>query len=178
VGIGITGRKSGPGKRAKDYLDTFVERQFPDGRTIEHIVGGVSVCRPLPCTVGDGLMIVGDAARVVDPLTGGGIYNAMYTGKLAAEVAADAIGEGDTSRERLMSYDTTWRNAKLGKNLERNYKIKEFFIGLSDAKLNALTQSVAKINLKEFSTFTFVKELIQRNPRMLLELKALKDAIS
>ncbi|MDD1674519.1 MAG: NAD(P)/FAD-dependent oxidoreductase, partial [Methanomicrobiales archaeon] len=74
VGIGITGRKSVPGKRAKDYLDAFTKTHFPEGRTIECIVGGVSVCRPLPCTVGDGLLIVGDAARVVDPLTGGGIY--------------------------------------------------------------------------------------------------------
>ncbi|MDD1676722.1 MAG: NAD(P)/FAD-dependent oxidoreductase [Methanomicrobiales archaeon] len=178
VGIGITGRKSAPGKRAKDYLDAFVRSHFPDGRTIECIVGGVSVCRPLPCTVADGLLIVGDAARVVDPLTGGGIFNAMYTGQLAADVAAGAIAEGNTLKERLMPYDTTWRCAKLGKNLERNYKIKEFFIGLSDKKLNALAQSVSKINLKEFSTLVLVKELIKRNPGLILDLKALKDAIS
>jgi digeranylgeranylglycerophospholipid reductase len=178
VGIGITGRKSLPGKRAKDYLDAFVCSHFPEGRSIECIVGGVSVCRPLPCTVADGLLIVGDAARVVDPLTGGGIYNAMYTGKLAAEVATAAIAGGNVSRERLMPYDTAWRTSRLGKSLERNYRIKEFFITLSDEKLNALAQSVARINMKEFSTLVLIKELIKRNPRLLLELKALRDAIT
>jgi digeranylgeranylglycerophospholipid reductase len=178
VGVGITGRKSVPGNRAKDYLDRFVRAQFPKGKAIEYIVGGVSVCRPLECTVSDGLMIIGDAARVVDPFTGGGIYNAMYTGKLAAETAADAIAEGDCSRNRLIAYDQTWRAAKFGKTLERNYRIKEFFITLSDTKLNALIQSIAKINLKEFSTFTLVKELIRRNPGLLFELKALRDAIT
>ena len=79
------GRKSGKGHGAKDYLDRFVKKKFPHRKTIECIIGGVSVCRPLECTVADHLMLVGDAARVVDPLTGGGIYNAMYTGRLAAK---------------------------------------------------------------------------------------------
>ena len=94
MGIGISGIKSGTGHRAKDYLDNYVAAHFPDGKTIEHIVGGVSVCRPLGCTVTDGLMIVGDAARVVDPLTGGGIYNAMFTGDLAVNVAIGARKRG------------------------------------------------------------------------------------
>jgi digeranylgeranylglycerophospholipid reductase len=178
VGIGITGRMSGPGTRAKDYLDRFVAKHFPKGKTIECIVGGVSVCRPLPCTVSDGLMIVGDAARVVDPLTGGGIYNAMYTGNLAAEVATDCIGAETLGKDALMRYDAAWRDSKLGKAMERNYKIKEYVITLSDEKLNALIQSAAQIDLHDFSTFTLVKELIKRNPRLLLELKALRDAIS
>ncbi len=178
VGIGITGRKSRPGHRAKDYLDRFVQQQFPGGKAIECIVGGVPVSKPLPSTTGDGLMIVGDAARVVDPLTGGGIYNAMYTGDLAAAVAAECIGEGDCSRERLMAYDTAWRNSRMGKAIERNYKIKEYFITLSDEKLNALVHTGASIDLAEFSTFTLIRELIKRNPKLLLELKALRDALS
>jgi len=178
VGIGITGRKSGPGTRAKDYLDRFVAAHFPKGKTIECIVGGVSVCRPLPCTVSDGLMIVGDAARVVDPLTGGGIYNAMFTGNLAAEVACDCIGAGTLGKDALMRYDQSWRGSKLGKAMERNYKIKEYVIALSDEKLNALIQSASQIDMQDFSTFTLVKELIKRNPKLLLELKALRDALA
>ena len=60
-------------------------------------------------------MIAGDAARVVDPLTGGGIYNSMYTGRLAAQVAADCIGKSDVSKKALMVYDKTWRTSKMGK---------------------------------------------------------------
>ncbi len=177
VGIGISGRKSGTGHRAKDYLDRFVKKTFPKGKTIEYIPGGVSVCRPLDCTVGDGLLIAGDAARVVDPLTGGGIYNAMFTGRLAAEVAADCIGKGDLSKKALMVYDKTWRTSRMGKAIERNYHIKEYLIKQPDEKLNEIIHSVSKLNLREFSTLTLIKELIRINPRLVLELGALAASI-
>jgi len=178
VGIGISGRKSRDGTRAKDYLDRFVAKNFPDGKTIECIAGGVPVCRPLPCTVGDGLLVVGDAARVVDPLTGGGIGNAMFTGRLAAQVASECISAGNCSKEALMPYDAGWRASRMGKFLERNYKVKEYFVTLDDAKLNTLADSIANISLKEFSVSALIKELIKRNPKMLFELKSLKDALS
>jgi digeranylgeranylglycerophospholipid reductase len=177
VGIGISGKKSGNGHRAKDYLDRFIKKTFPEGKTIEYIPGGVSVCRPLDCTVADGLIIAGDAARVVDPLTGGGIYNAMYTGRLAAEVAADSIGKGDVSRKALMAYDKAWRGSKMGRAIERNYQIKEYLIRQPDKKLNEIIHSVSKLNLKEFSTLTLIKEIIQVNPKLMLELGALAASI-
>jgi len=177
VGIGISGKKSGEGHRAKDYLERFVKKTFPHGKTIECIVGGVSVCRPLDCTVADGLIIAGDAARVVDPLTGGGIYNGMYTGRLAAEVAADCISKGDTSKKALMPYDKTWRASKMGKAIERNYVIKEYLIKQPDEKLNTIIHSVAKMNLSEFSTLALVKEIIKANPKLLVELGALAASL-
>ena len=177
VGIGISGRKSGKGHRAKDYLDKFVKQKFPHGKTIECIVGGVSVCRPLDCTVADGLILAGDAARVVDPLTGGGIYNAMYTGKLAAEVAADCIAKGDTSKKALMVYDKTWRASKMGKGIERNYLIKEYLIKQPDTRLNEIIHSVSNISMKEFTTMNLIKEIIRANPKLVLELGALAASI-
>jgi len=177
VGIGISGKKSGEGHRAKDYLNRFVNKTFPKGKTIECIVGGVSVCRPLECTVGDGLVLVGDAARVVDPLTGGGIYNSMFTGRLAANVAAECIAKGDLSKKALMAYDKSWRESKMGKTIERNYLIKEYLIKQPDEKLNAIIHSVAKMNLKEFSTISLIKEIIRVNPKLLVDLGALAASI-
>jgi len=177
VGIGISGKKSGPGHRAKDYLDRFVSSRFPNGKTIEHIVGGVSVCQPLPCTVSDGLLIVGDAARVVDPLTGGGIYNAMFTGSLAARTAAAAISANDCSKAALMPYDAGWRNSNMGKTIARNWQIKEYLIKLPDEKLNAIIHSAASLNMKEFSTLNLIKELMKRNPKLVVELAALRASL-
>jgi digeranylgeranylglycerophospholipid reductase len=177
VGIGISGKKSGEGHRAKDYLDRFVKKTFPQGKSIECIAGGVSVCRPLDCTVADGLIITGDAARVVDPLTGGGIYNSMYTGRLAAQIAAECIGKGDVSKNKLMVYDKTWRTSKMGKTIERNYHIKEYLIKQSDDKLNEIIHSVSKLNLKEFTTLSLLTEIIRVNPKLMLELGALAASI-
>jgi digeranylgeranylglycerophospholipid reductase len=90
------------------------------------VVGGVPVGPPLPHLVANGLMLVGDAARQVDPLTGGGIANAMMAGRLAAEVAAQAIAAGDTSADALASYEERWL-ARRGHKMARNYRLKERF---------------------------------------------------
>ncbi|PIZ62038.1 MAG: digeranylgeranylglycerophospholipid reductase, partial [Candidatus Marinimicrobia bacterium CG_4_10_14_0_2_um_filter_48_9] len=39
----------------------------------------------------DGIMLTGDAARMVNPMTGGGIISGMHGGKLAGITAAEAI---------------------------------------------------------------------------------------
>lgn len=57
----------------------------------------------------DGALLVGDAGGFTDPLTGGGIYGAMVSGKLAAEAALQALAEGDTRREALAPFETGWR---------------------------------------------------------------------
>lgn len=183
VGIGIGGDRGGkPGIRPKDYLDRFVQKHFPNGKTIELIAGGVSICRPLESTVADGLMIVGDAARVSDPITGGGIYGALYTGRTAAEVGVDALAKGDISKGSLMKYDETWRSSYLGKALERNYQIKEVFVKLTDDDLNSIIHSVAQMNMSEFNTLNLIKNIVTANPMVALKLgkaglKSLIDSI-
>lgn len=52
-----------------------------------------------------GALLAGDAARLVNPLTGGGICNAMSSGKLAAETVIEAFGRGDFSKQSLSAYD-------------------------------------------------------------------------
>ena len=173
VGIGIAGTKSGDGHRAKDYLDRFIAREFPNGKITELIVGGVSACKPLDPTVADNMIIVGDAARLSDPITGGGIYNAMYTGRLAGEVAAEAIKNGDTSKKALMVYDKTWREGPLGHALVRNYAVKEAFIKMDDEKLNSIIHSMSDMSLDDISVKALVKEIFRANPWLARELPRL-----
>ena len=54
---------------------------------------------------GNGFMLLGDAAGLIDPFTGEGIGNAMFAGRRAVAVAADAIAAGDTGAARLARYD-------------------------------------------------------------------------
>ncbi len=53
----------------------------------------------------DGALLVGDAAGFINPLTGGGIENALISGQLAAETIDQALRTGDTSREGLKIYE-------------------------------------------------------------------------
>ena len=118
IGVGIPGTG---GYKARDYLDSFIEKKFPNGKITEVSAGGVPVCRPLNETAADGLLVVGDAARLSNSVIGCGIYNAMFTGRLAAEVAVLAVENGDTSKEFLMAYDKAWRDSNIGKKLSDTF---------------------------------------------------------
>jgi flavin-dependent dehydrogenase len=52
------------------------------------------------------VLLVGDAAGFYDPFTGEGIYTALRSAELAAEVAHGALSRGDCSRAVLAPY---WR---------------------------------------------------------------------
>lgn len=71
---------------------------------------------------GDGYMLLGDAAFLVDPLTGEGIGNAMYSGILAGEAAAKCIAENNFTKIFLRSYDKEVYT-KLGSELKTSYRL-------------------------------------------------------
>lgn len=54
--------------------------------------------------VADRVMLAGDAAMQIDPMTGQGIFFALWSGALAAEMAADAFTGGDFSARALAPY--------------------------------------------------------------------------
>lgn len=60
---------------------------------------------------GDRLLLVGDAVRVTEPVTGEGVYFALKTGELAAEAADRAFARGDLSARGLAGYVAASRRA-------------------------------------------------------------------
>jgi geranylgeranyl reductase family protein len=56
-----------------------------------------------------GVMFVGDAGSFVNPLTGDGIYPAMLTARLAAQVALSTLESGAVSSATLTAYERLWR---------------------------------------------------------------------
>ncbi|MEE9167029.1 MAG: geranylgeranyl reductase family protein [Candidatus Neomarinimicrobiota bacterium] len=54
---------------------------------------------------GAGFMLLGDAAGLIDPFTGEGIGNAMYSARVAVETAAEACRADDFSENFLSRYD-------------------------------------------------------------------------
>ncbi|HSR31762.1 MAG TPA: geranylgeranyl reductase family protein [Anaerolineae bacterium] len=110
------------------YLDRFIEREraLTSGSPVSLVAGNVSVAPPCRRMVGNGLMIVGDAARQVDPLTGGGIINAMTSGRIAAQVAAQALQAADVSASGLVAYQVEAERV-LGRRLLRSYRLRERF---------------------------------------------------
>ena len=123
IGLGM-GASSLKLKRPIDYLNEFVSKNFPGGQPLELVMGGLPVSGELKTIVSSGLMLVGDAAHHCDPLTGGGIINAMAGGRIAGEVASKAVSQNDGSIKALKEYETRWRNS-YGKIYKHSYKIRD-----------------------------------------------------
>ncbi len=56
--------------------------------------------------VGDGFLMVGDAARFVDPIFSSGVSVACYSAKFASAEIVRALAAGDVSRNSLQPYET------------------------------------------------------------------------
>ena len=178
VGIGVLGSKGGKFKpKPVDYLNRFVEKKFPDARIVEMVVGGVPVSGSIEKTSTNGLMLIGDAARQSDPVTGGGILNAMSAGKLAGEAAYEAISAGDVSLEKLEEvYEKRWR-ATLGHAIDMGLIVKNCFINLSDEDLNSLAHSLKDVKFERMRLLDLLQALFKANKKLLWDLRVLfKDA--
>ena len=74
-----------------------------------------------------GALLVGDAAGFIDPLTGGGIYNALLSASIGAEVAKDAFDRADWSRPALAQYEVRC-DAALWKDFRRSHNIQRVLL--------------------------------------------------
>jgi digeranylgeranylglycerophospholipid reductase len=167
VGLGISGNFSKE-KKAIAYLDKFVTRRFPDASVLTLVAGGVPTLPTLKTIVKDRLMLVGDAAHQANPLSGGGISNALIAGRIAGRVAAEAVRAGDASAERLSEYPRDWHKAE-GKNNERAYRIKKVVTKLSDADLNKIAKILVDIPPAKRTLFRIMETALVRHPKLILE---------
>lgn len=178
VGIGILGSKMGKFKpRPVEYLNAFLEKRFPNAKIVEMVYGGVPVSGSIEQTSKSGLMLIGDAARQSDPITGGGILNAMNAGKMAGEAAYAAISAGDVSLSKLEEvYEKPWRTT-LGHDIDMSLIVKNCFINLRDEDFNSLAHSLKDVKFERMSLIDLLQALFRANKKLLWDLRVLfKDA--
>jgi len=170
VGVGIKPLKAENGT-ARRYLDRFIEKHpdiFAGASAVEFNSGGVPVNPKIEALAGDGLMIIGDAAHLVNPATGGGIRLAMISGRMAAEVAVLALREGDVGRKSLGRYQKNW-DAGCGRDLRRMLKLQKFTDGLTDDDLNKLAGLLTAEILEELAVGRYgglVRLLLKKSPSL------------
>jgi digeranylgeranylglycerophospholipid reductase len=110
VWVGVGGSLQGGGPPLAKRLSEFIEqRDDLRGRAIRRRGGGLVPSDMARVFVADGAMVAGDAAGLVNPMTGGGIAFALASGEIAGRVAADAVKEGRTDRSRLEEYRRRFR---------------------------------------------------------------------
>lgn len=82
--------------------------------------------RPRPIS-GSHYMLVGDAAHLVDPLTGEGIGNAFYSGFIAAEQLQQCLAVNDFSASFLKAYDQRVSRV-LGSEMRLSYRLQKMLM--------------------------------------------------
>ncbi|MBX6423480.1 FAD-dependent oxidoreductase [Thermosulfurimonas sp. F29] len=80
----------------------------------------------LPRLCGDGVMVVGDAAGLVNPLFREGTNLAIYSGIMAGKAAVFAHERGDFSRAALYLYEEAFRQSYIYRDLKYFRKLKRF----------------------------------------------------
>lgn len=98
--------------------------------------------RPIPIqsvesSVADRVVLVGDAAGQVKPMTGGGIYYSLLCADLAAQAIIRAFNAVEFSRSSLGWYEEQWRKA-IDFELKAGWYLRQLLSKLEDAELEAL----------------------------------------
>ena len=94
---------------------------------------------PVSRTYGTRLLAVGDAAGLVKPTTGGGIYYSLISGRIAAETLDEALAADDLRDARLRRYETEWR-ARLGADIRIGLAFRTLASRLNDRAIDAVVE--------------------------------------
>jgi digeranylgeranylglycerophospholipid reductase len=140
VGVGVATPGAAPAA-----LALFCERLRAAGRiarvqTVAQTGGAVPVGGLLPAW-GENVLLAGDAAGCVHPLTGAGILYALLSGRLAGEAAVEALAAGDVGL--LARYPERLR-AAIGGPIERGLRAYRALCAEWSADPQALTAAAER----------------------------------
>jgi hypothetical protein len=131
--IGTISRRGG--KRClADFLAYLRSENRLAGEPTSPRYGGIPL-RPLKQTYAARLLVVGDAAGQVKPLTGGGVYYALLAADIAADVLDDGLRRDDLSTGALAAYQRRWHRL-LKRELDYGYAARRVFEHLSDSQIS------------------------------------------
>ncbi len=165
VGLGICPAKSSK-VNALSYLNKFIESRFERYTIVKRMTGGVPTYMPDMPLYKDNLLIVGDAARLIDSLTGAGIALALLSGKIAGETAALMVGDGISGKAYADGFNEIKR-----KDLKSYYHFREIFLKLTDSDFISILKFTDDLfgdkKVTAINPFEVVKQILLAHPRLL-----------
>jgi flavin-dependent dehydrogenase len=141
VGVGCAVDRDAPLRESlhhiyQRFITTNLRQSLGNARPAGKPKGGWS-CFSRPTTlVKDRVLLIGDAANLGDPISGGGIHMAMESAHVAAPVVLDALRRNDTSAASLARYEKAWnqyneldwRVGDLFLTIAKNPDLREFWL--------------------------------------------------
>jgi geranylgeranyl reductase family protein len=140
VGVGMVSNKVSKNKvNLKKLMDELLtthpllRTRFANAKPESPVQGwGLPLGSKKWTLAGERYLLTGDAGSLIDPFTGEGIGNAMYSGKLAAEAIQKALIANDFSVKQLRNYETgvyaaLGQELKIGNTLQKLTNFPWFF---------------------------------------------------
>jgi len=166
IGLAITG-DIGKKRSALSFLNEFMDNNYPNASILSQVVGGIPFTPTLEKITGPNIMLVGDAARQINPLSGGGIISGMIGGSIAGKVAGAAINSNDL--DSISEYEKKWHE-RLGKRHEMFNRIKNGIYKLSDDKYNSIAHALSKLPPEKMSLGNIAKSAVKHKPSLLVDV--------
>lgn len=104
--------------------------------------------KPLKKTYTERVLVIGEAAGQVKPLTGGGIYYGILGANIAFEIINNAFIANNFSEQFLSTYQKLW-HSKLKQELDTGYYLRSLWEKLNNNNINMLFNLVEKSNITE-----------------------------
>ena len=156
--------------RVKALIDGFcAEVKVPLDRIHKKTGGDIPLQYTLSSLAAPGLAIVGDAAGVTNPVFGGGIHPALYSGKVAGKVAVEAFAKDDMSH--FLEYDRHMRASPFFDPIL--WRTADLFASWDDAHYNFAGEAIGHGDTKDTTTLRAFWRILTRHPRYLPEMRGL-----
>lgn len=168
IGLGVVG-KSARDTSAKELLDRFMAEHFPKAAILTAVAGGIPLAPTLKKITAHGLMLIGDAAHMANPVSGGGIISGMVAGRIAGKVAATAILKGDVSEKGLKDFPARWHK-EVGRNYTGAHRISQSIRELTDDQLENMARDLAATPKDKLSLLKVFTTAAKHKPKILLDV--------
>jgi digeranylgeranylglycerophospholipid reductase len=163
VGLGLSPVKTK--NKAKDMLDAWIEKEFPGGEIKRRVYGGVPSAM-LTKISGDNFFLVGDAARLSDPLSGAGITNGIKSGVIAGHNAVRRI------RYKKDTYFAEVKKSILNE-IKFHLKVRNVYWRLNDNEYNKIFQigknTLSNKQINDINIRHVVREILLLSPKIMLK---------
>jgi digeranylgeranylglycerophospholipid reductase len=171
VGIALAPVVAGE-RKAIHTLAEFVKRRFRGAspKPLKRAVGGIPEFCGRRFMLRGNVMVTGDAARLLDSMTGAGIANALWSGRLAAEAAIAYQKDGRGDLALLKEYPKQWMAAR-GREMRFFLWARDILLKMTDADLDDVVGFLA--GLYEGRTITAIdpihvlKQALRHRPSLL-----------
>jgi geranylgeranyl reductase family protein len=135
AGLGICMRAKFPNPKNQFYNHILTKPTFKGSLLLNGGAWFDPTRRPLDNMVGNGVIITGDAASLVNPIHGGGIGPSMLSGFYAGKTIATALEKGEPTQEALWPYNKMYMES-YGKKQASLDIFRMLLIASNDADLN------------------------------------------